>query len=82
LLSILSYRDRNFSEAEKFVKDALALGPRGEEEPKLLFVLGRTYVSWGRQDEGLATMEIIVRQYPQSPVAQKARETLTTLRPR
>ena len=82
LLAILHNVDRNFAEAERLVKDALSLGPRGEEEPKLLFVLGRTYVSWGRQDEGVATMEIIVRQYPQSPLAQKARETLTTLKPR
>lgn len=82
LLAILNNIDRNFAEAEKLVKDALSLGPRGEEDPKLLFVLGRTYVSWGRQDEGVATMEIIVRQYPQSPLAQKARETLTSLKPR
>lgn len=82
LLAILHNVDRNFAEAEKLVKDALSLGPRGEEESKLLFVLGRTYVSWGRQDEGLATMEIIVRQHPESPVAQKARDTLTSLRPR
>lgn len=80
LLAILHNVDRNFAAAEKLVKDALSLGPRGDEESKLLFVLGRTYVSWGREDEGLATMEIIVRQYPQSPVAQKARETLTSLR--
>jgi thiol-disulfide isomerase/thioredoxin len=81
LLAILHNLDRNFAEAERLVKDALSLGPRGDEDPKLLFVLGRTYVSWGRQDEGAATMEIIVRQYPQSPLAQKARETLTNLRP-
>ncbi len=81
LLAILHNIDRNFAEAERLVKDALSLGPRGEDEPKLLFLLGRTYVSWGRQDEGAATMEIIVRQYPQSPLAQKARDTLTSLRP-
>jgi thiol-disulfide isomerase/thioredoxin len=81
VLAILQNFDRNFAEAEKLVKDALSLGPRGDEEPKLLFVLGRTYVSWGRQDEGAATMEIIVRQYPQSPVAQKARETINSLKP-
>ena len=43
-------------------------------------MLGRTYVSSGRQDEGVETMQIIVREYPQSPVAQKARETLVNLR--
>jgi thioredoxin-like negative regulator of GroEL len=82
VLAILESASRNFAEAEKLVKDALSLEPNGEDEPKLLFVLGRTYVSWGRQDEGVATMEIIVRQYPQSPLAQKARETLSGLRGR
>lgn len=81
-LAILECATRNYAEAEKLVKDALSLEPSGEDEPKLLFVLGRTYVSWGRQDEGVATMEIIVRQYPQSPLAQKARETLSGLRGR
>jgi hypothetical protein len=45
-------------------------------------VLGRTYVSWGRHAEGVATMEIIVKEFPQSPLAQKARETLVNLGPR
>jgi thiol-disulfide isomerase/thioredoxin len=83
LLAILQNIGRNFAEAERLVKEALSLGPHdGDDDPKLLFVLGRTYVSWGRQDEGIETMEIIVRQYPQSPVAQKARDTLTNLKPR
>jgi thioredoxin-like negative regulator of GroEL len=82
LLAILDNIDRNYAQAEKLVKEALALGPRGEDDPKLLFVLGRTYVSWGRHAEGVATMEIIVREYPQSPIAQKAKETLVNLGPR
>jgi thiol-disulfide isomerase/thioredoxin len=81
LLAILENGTRNYAEAEKLVKEALALGPHGDDDPKLLFVLGRTYVSWGRHDEGVATMQIIVREYPQSPVAQKARETLVNLGP-
>jgi thiol-disulfide isomerase/thioredoxin len=70
---------RNFAEAERLVKEALALQPDDEDQPKLLFFLGRTYVSSGRQAEGVATFEVIVRQYPQSPIAQKARETLVNL---
>ena len=80
LLAILEHVDRNFAEAERLVKEALASGRGPEDQPKLLFVLGRTYVSWGREDEGVATMEVIVREYPQSPVAAKARETLVNLR--
>ena len=82
LLAILLNVDRNFAEAEKLVKDALALAPQTEDEAKLLFVLGRTYVSWGRADEGIATMQIILRQFPHSPVAPKARETIVNLKAR
>jgi thioredoxin-like negative regulator of GroEL len=79
LLAILQNYDHNFAEAENLIKDALSLQPKGDDEPKLLFVLGRTYVSWGRHAEGVRTMEVIVREYPHSPLAQKARETLVTL---
>jgi tetratricopeptide (TPR) repeat protein len=79
LLAIIEHVTRNFGEAEKLVKEALALEPNGEDQPKLLFFLGRTYVSSGRQAEGVATFEVIVREYPQSPMAQKARETLVNM---
>jgi tetratricopeptide (TPR) repeat protein len=80
LLAILFNVERNYAEAEKLVKDALSLAPQPEDEPKLLFVLGRTYVSWGRPDEGIATMQMILRQFPLSPVAPKARETIVNLK--
>jgi thiol-disulfide isomerase/thioredoxin len=79
LLAIIEHVTRNFGEAERLVKEALALQPNDEDEPKLLFFLGRTYVSSGRQAEGVATFEVIVRQYPQSPMAQKARDTLVNM---
>ncbi len=79
LLAIIQYYDRKFAEAESLLKEALALRPAGEDQPKLLFVLGRTYVSWGRQSEARETMQIIVNEYGQSPMAQKARETLVAL---
>ena len=82
LLAIIEHVTRNFAEAERLVKEALALPPDPEDQPKLLFVLGRTYVSSGRQAEAVATLEVIVREYPQSPVAAKARETLVNLRNR
>ena len=79
LLAIIEHVSRNFSEAEKLLKEALTLEPDPDDEPKLLFVLGRTYVSSGRRAEGVATFEVIVREYPQSPVAAKARESLVNL---
>jgi thioredoxin-like negative regulator of GroEL len=82
LLAILAQVSRDYAEAERLVKEALSFGPDPDEQPRLLFVLGRTYVSTGRQEEGVATFEVIVREFPQSPIAQKARETLTSLRQR
>jgi len=82
LLAIVEHVSRNFGEAERLVKEALALPPNPEDQPMLLFVLGRTYVSWGRQADAVATLEVIVREYPASPVAAKAREALFNLRQR
>jgi thiol-disulfide isomerase/thioredoxin len=79
LLGIIQYYDRKFAEAESLLKEALSLGPRGGDQPKLLFVLGRTYVSWGRHAEARRTMQVIVKEYADSPMAQKARETLVAL---
>ena len=80
LLAILAQVGREYAEAERLVKEALSLGPDAEEQPRLLFVLGRTYVSSGRQEEAVDTFEVIVQRFPQSPIAEKAKETLTSLR--
>jgi tetratricopeptide (TPR) repeat protein len=82
LLAMLANSTHDYAEAERLVKEALTLQPDSEDQPQLLFVLGRTYVSSGRQAEGVATFEVIVREYPRSPVAQKAKETLSSLRHR
>ena len=79
LLAIIQNYDRQYSQAETLLKDALGLLPPGEDEPKLLFILGRTYVSWGRRSEAQETMQVIVRDYSQNPFAQKAKDTLAVL---
>jgi thiol-disulfide isomerase/thioredoxin len=79
LLAILQNVERRYAEAETLIKEALSLGAKGEDEAKLLFILGHTYVAWGRRAEGAQAMRAIVREYPQSPLAQKARETLGVL---
>ena len=40
LLAIIEHVTRNFGEAERLVKEALALQPNDEDQPKLLFFLG------------------------------------------
>jgi thiol-disulfide isomerase/thioredoxin len=79
LLAILQNAQRRFAEAELLIKEALTLDPKGDDQPKLLFMLGRNYVSWGRHEQGVETMQVIMREHPQSPMAQRAKETLVIL---
>jgi hypothetical protein len=41
VLAILQNAQRRFAEAELLVKEALTLDPKGDDQPKLLFMLGR-----------------------------------------
>jgi tetratricopeptide (TPR) repeat protein len=79
LLSIIHNYDHRYAEAEAVLKEGLAIAPAGEDEPRLLFVLGRTYMKWGRADEARKAMQRIVLEHAQSPMAQKAREQLALL---
>jgi thiol-disulfide isomerase/thioredoxin len=79
MLAIIQNYDRKYAEAEGLLKDALNIKPTGEDQAKILFVLGRTYASWNRRDDAQKMMQRILRDYPGSPMAQKARETLVAL---
>jgi thioredoxin-like negative regulator of GroEL len=79
LLAIIQNYERRYSEAEKLLKDALSLRPPAEYEPKLLYVLGRTYLASDRKGEARATMQKILDKHPDSSMADKARETLRAL---
>lgn len=79
LLAIIQNYDRKYPEAETLLKDGLAQRPPDEYDPKLLYVLGRTYLASDRRDEARAAMLKILAKYPDSPMAEKARETLKAL---
>jgi thioredoxin-like negative regulator of GroEL len=79
MLAMLQNVQHRYAEAESLIKEALSLDPKGADQPKLLFMLGRNYVSWGRHEQGMETMQVIVREHPQSPMAQRAKETLVIL---
>ena len=59
--------------------DTLAQRPPDEYDSKLLYVLGRTYVASERRDEARAALQKLLSKYPESAMAEKARETLKTL---
>jgi thioredoxin-like negative regulator of GroEL len=79
LLAIIQNYDRKYAEAEALLKGALKIKPAGDDEPKILFVLGRTYASWGRREEAQKTMQAILHDHAGSAMAEKARETLLAL---
>ena len=83
LLAILQNYDRNFAEAETLVKDALVprAARRGRGRSCSSSSAGPTSPGAATQ-EGVATMQIIVSEHPQSPLAQKAKETLRALEQR
>ena len=79
LLAIIQNYDRKYAEAEALLKEALGIRPAGEDEAKLLFILGRTYMKWGRPAEARKVMQQIVLNHPQSPMAPKAQEQIAQL---
>ena len=79
LLAIIQNYDRKYADAEALLKEGLAIRPVGEDEAKLLFILGRTYMKWGRAPDARRVMQRIVTDYGQSSTAAKAREQLALL---
>jgi thioredoxin-like negative regulator of GroEL len=79
LLGAILKSDEKFQEAESVLKNGLALAPEEQFDPKLLYVLGKVYVAWGRRELARPPLQKVVSQYPRSPIAQKARETLVSL---
>jgi thioredoxin-like negative regulator of GroEL len=79
MLAIIQNYDRRYGEAEGLLKEALDIKPAGDDQAKILFVLGRTYASWGRREDAQKMMQTIVREHAGTAMAQKARETLLAL---
>jgi thioredoxin-like negative regulator of GroEL len=79
LLGVMENYSRNYAASAAILKDALAVKPPHEYDAKILYVLGRTYLAAGRSSDARAAFQDVVRRYPDSSVAQKAREGLTSL---
>jgi thioredoxin-like negative regulator of GroEL len=79
LLGTLEYYAERYGEAEGVLKEGLALRPQGEYDPKLLYVLGKAYLKWGRKSEARAALRQVLDLYAETPIAQKAKETLASL---
>jgi thioredoxin-like negative regulator of GroEL len=79
LLAMIMDYDRKHADAESLLKEALAVQPAGEYDPKLFYLLGKTYASWGKAQQARDAFKHVLDDYPQSYIAQKAREALISL---
>jgi thiol-disulfide isomerase/thioredoxin len=82
MLGIIRHYERRYPDAESLLKEALSLRPPGPYEAQTLYILGRTYKAWGRLDQSREALQKVVDNYPDSPFAQRAQETLLALGPR
>jgi TolA-binding protein len=78
-LGAIQKYDRKYSEAESLLKQALSVKPGSEDDAKILYILGKTYVSWGRPDDARSVLKQVVKTHPESPVAARARDTLAAI---
>ena len=78
LLGAILKTQRKFGEAERVLKAGLML-PSHSLDAKILYVLGKNYLSWGRHADGRWALQQVVRQHSQSAIAEKARESLIAI---
>jgi thiol-disulfide isomerase/thioredoxin len=79
LIGIIQNYDRKFAEGETVLKEALAFRPVTEYDAKMLFVLARLYVAWGKKEDGRMALWTLIKEHPESSVTPKAKELLKTL---
>ena len=82
LLGTLEYYGGKHPQAEQILREGLALRPETEFDAKMLYVLGKNYLKWGRLQDARTTLQSVVVGYDGSPIAQKAKETLVALEQR
>jgi thioredoxin-like negative regulator of GroEL len=78
LLGAILKTQKKYAEAERILKAALLL-PSHAADAKILYVLGKNYLAWGRRDDGRVALQQVVAEHGQTDVAAKARESLVAL---
>jgi thioredoxin-like negative regulator of GroEL len=79
LLGMIQKYDHKYPEAEALLKEALGVKPPGDDDAKILFLLGKTYLSWGKPEQARSVLQEVLDAHPRSTVAPKASETLAAL---
>lgn len=80
LLGIIESYNGQYAEAETALREGLAVRPASDEyDPKILYMLGKTYAKSGKREEARMVWEQILSKFPGSPMARKTREALYLL---
>ncbi|MBI2360421.1 MAG: tetratricopeptide repeat protein [Deltaproteobacteria bacterium] len=75
----LLHKERQFDEAEKTYRRALAQVPRGQQRVRVLSGLARVYLDGRRREEAIAVLSEIVRDYEDAPEAPEALDRLARI---
>jgi thiol-disulfide isomerase/thioredoxin len=78
-LALLYSWERQYPDAEGMLKEALSLEPTGDYDAQILFLLGKNYMKLGRPGDAKAAFQKILDTHAESPVAQRAWDTLAAL---
>jgi tol-pal system protein YbgF len=72
---------RDFQHAAAEYRKAVDLAPKGDKTPEAMFKLGLSYLSLKRPDRAREIWTELIRDFPQSEAAQRARTTLREASP-
>jgi thiol-disulfide isomerase/thioredoxin len=79
VLGVIAMQERRFPEAEVVLKEALALPAVEDYDARILFILGRMYLRWGKKDEARSCLKTILNAHAASTVAPKAKTMLAEI---
>jgi tetratricopeptide (TPR) repeat protein len=80
LLASLRGKEKKHGDAEKILKEALALTPAEPHEDAAAWAtLGEVYVGWGKKDPARAALQKAIALEPDGPVGARAKAALDAL---
>jgi thioredoxin-like negative regulator of GroEL len=79
VLGVIAMQERKYPEAEAVLKEALGLPAVEDYDARVLFILSRMYMRWGKKDEARSCLKTILSAHGASTVASKAKMMLAEM---
>ncbi len=80
MLARIIESESSFADSEAMLREALALPPEPDNDPRLLFLLSRGLATIGRKAEARSELVRLIAAYPKHPVTPTAKKTLEGLK--